>query len=603
MPDRFLSRLRTLLPVALVASCAPLASAGDATTASPPATTTIANSSAHETPVAGASTPGDDWMRLRIQPYVLGRKSVTTAEVLEQLNALFTASDIEGKGISDATYDLAKQIARSQSRARTISEILSRDLDNNGTVTRAELEVFFSGPAHQPMRAQSGQVAPTPEQARQIRDKLVSVALQPDKNGDGIITFDEMRAFADAQIKDNDPGRFIALQQIPLSLDTDGDGTVSRAEFEASAIRVLAEISRNGDGNITEDDIAANRERFDAANKAEQARESDRRNAASFADKIARCKLPAPPEGAKLMLLGVDSGAALSNVSIGGDNGLPVSAIHVKVEDGEQPLYVVAVSRTPTLWYLTGATSRVAMFVASDAGGAMGAFQVKATPHTGVSGLDPAHVNITKTSDCLSAFTDSHNATAKRTESELKALLGRSTDNVVGTMKVARIAVPSGILATDSRFPISRILPTTGAGAQMWRRFTQLFPAGVADLEPSTVVAAFPVQRYAQLPQEAGLAELLDDKAIEITAWSRAVVLGNVTIITGREVRGTGPESENRLPSELRIVRKMHFPPMVNLAGNMKFKLATGVPAPEGDARGLCVMSEETGQPLSGNCR
>lgn len=72
------------------------------------------------------------------------------------------------------------------------------------------------------------QMAQTPPETRADVETRVKERLgKMDTNKDGTVSQDEMRAFADARLKENADERFAAM-------DTNKDGSISRAEFDAA---------------------------------------------------------------------------------------------------------------------------------------------------------------------------------------------------------------------------------------------------------------------------------------------------------------------------------------------------------------------------------
>ncbi|MEP7004494.1 MAG: hypothetical protein ABI810_00825 [Sphingomonas bacterium] len=100
-----------------------------------------------------------------------------------------------------------------------------------------------------------------------------------DKNGDGFITADEMSGRS---------GR--GLGGGLMSADTDQDGKISRAEFMAQSTERFAKLDTNGDGKISGDEMKAMMERM-----REGGRMGGRRGAGGEA---AGAMMPPPPPGA-----------------------------------------------------------------------------------------------------------------------------------------------------------------------------------------------------------------------------------------------------------------------------------------------------------------
>ena len=87
------------------------------------------------------------------------------------------------------------------------------------------------------------------------------------------------------------------------------------------------------------------------------------------------------------------------------------------------------------------------------------------------------------------------------------------------------------------------------------------------EIDPRTVVASQPVERYDVMPEEAGLIRLEQDGAI----------------------------TRNSL-DEFFVHKKIRFP--AGLYGMLRFRIQKGTPMPEGDPGRSCVIVEETGMTL-----
>jgi hypothetical protein len=152
------------------------------------------------------------------------------------------------------------------------------------------------------------------------------------------------------------------------------------------------------------------------------------------------------------------------------------------------------------------------------------------------------------------------------------------------------------MFSPDSRFPITRMLPKAGPGAVLWREAQRELPAGVADIDSDTVVARLAISPYEVLPSYAGLAQLLDDGALEVLNSRRVRRFGNLTVIGEANVQGLQAPEEYALPSDFRIVKKTRLPPA--LQPGFRFVLAKGVPMPDGSVGGSAIVPEETAEDL-----
>jgi hypothetical protein len=151
----------------------------------------------------------------------------------------------------------------------------------------------------------------------------------------------------------------------------------------------------------------------------------------------------------------------------------------------------------------------------------------------------------------------------------LAKALGRPADVVAAKSEVEGVSLPS-----RTTFRQGRERPATPPGfdEEMWEKALRYSPDGIVMIDPQTVVSPNPVEPYVVLPQQAGLAQLIGE--------------GSLVPIPGA--------------NDLRIVKPLkRFPAGLNGAHSVRFLLGKGVPLPPGDPGHSCVVSEETGRPLT----
>ncbi|MBB5014678.1 EF-hand domain-containing protein [Rehaibacterium terrae] len=86
----------------------------------------------------------------------------------------------------------------------------------------------------------------------ELEERLAARSAEIDADGDGYISFEELRAWREAQREQRMRERFARL-------DTDGDGRVSVAEFEARHRERVARMDADGDGIVTREEFRAYR--------------------------------------------------------------------------------------------------------------------------------------------------------------------------------------------------------------------------------------------------------------------------------------------------------------------------------------------------------
>lgn len=109
--------------------------------------------------------------------------------------------------------------------------------------------LFVAGAAH----AQGERAKPRPDLPMSVADmeqRMAERSARIDANGDGYITFEELRAWREAQREQRMRERFARL-------DADGDGRVSVAEFEARHRERIARMDADGDGVVSAEEFRA----------------------------------------------------------------------------------------------------------------------------------------------------------------------------------------------------------------------------------------------------------------------------------------------------------------------------------------------------------
>lgn len=206
------------------------------------------------------------------------------------------------------------------------------------------------------------------------------------------------------------------------------------------------------------------------------------------------CDLPAPDEGATTILLGAYEGAALSSVSVAGQDER-TSTIGVFVEAGDTHLHLVVAAYDPVIWNITGAVSRVSHFATIGRGAA-----------AGVVGISEDKVSFHDSAACAPYFYETGSA-QKRAEVITAIAMGRVSDILAGHYNPAAFSIPGGaVIEADDVTPVG-IEPGWDEGlVQDLHRFS---PAGIVAFEPADVVSKAPAEAYDVLPQQAGLAQLV----------------------------------------------------------------------------------------------
>ncbi len=187
---------------------------------------------------------------------------ITREQHGQRTAAMFARLDVNGDGVIDAQDRAARKAARFD----------RLDADGNGEVTLAEMQA-----AHAQRRTRGGQ----PDAERQARgaERLQAQFARLDTDGSGGISRAEMdaakgtraqnrSASADGEARAGKRGKRgggMAMHGMLRQADTDGDGAISRAEFEAAAAQRFARMDTDGDGTVSTEERAASREAMRAA--------------------------------------------------------------------------------------------------------------------------------------------------------------------------------------------------------------------------------------------------------------------------------------------------------------------------------------------------
>ena len=503
------------------------------------------------------------------------------------------------RGVTEAGIDNLRRSMMAQRRAQAIAQIAGYDLDGDGSITTEEITAVMEPRARQVISTNGVQLQPTPEQIRLQLNKLVAEALKPDTDRDGIISPAELQKEAQSLAEQTSVGWQQSTRQriLPMILDANGDGAVSLAEYEAAVRAQFKAIDQDGDGRISAAEFGNFGKRLSEANQgAMRAREAEARRIQLEAS-VKGCEVVKAPAGVRLILLGARYGQALSNTWVGSEDRATYVTT-VEVASGPEPLYLALTSHTAMIWDIVGAVERIDGMIAhsetaetedpksSQRVAAMGGVRARpsSAPFVGVMGVPREKVRFTAHSGCLTPPLED---TMKNGSAQDNAVLlfGRAADELGGEQAAGTFRVPAARHFSNRRVRNAISLPKDGAGSTLWAEVEERYPAGIAQIQPASVVSAHPVKRYAVLPTRAGLAEHVDSGAIVITGLSRGIRIND------------GDFKPFTSPNKFRIMEKIRMPADV---GDGEFSLMRGTPTPDGDLSNVCIISEVDKKPING---
>ncbi|MBR1254888.1 hypothetical protein JQ634_14395 [Bradyrhizobium sp. AUGA SZCCT0240] len=513
------------------------------------------------------------------------RVDATWDQVRSHMLPSFYASNPGDRGVTAEGIDNLRKISVAQRRTQAITQILVYDLDGNGNVTKEEVITAMEPRARHMISANGVQLEPSPQQIRLQLEKLVSDALKPDADSNGVITAAEIEREAQRQAEQANNGwqQSVSPQFVPMTLDTNRDGAVSLAEYEAAVREQFDVVDQDRDGRISAGETTSFGKLLSEARQATQrAREAQARTLKLEAA-TKECQIPASPPGIKMVFLGAHQGKALSNAWIGTQNRVTYVTT-VEIAQGSEPIYLVLASERAMIWDIVGA-ERIAGVVAH-AEAVVGTANANGDrkPLVGIMGVPRERIRFTAHPGCLVTPTD---ATMKDGSAQQSAalLLGRAPDEIGGEHSAGSFRIPAARHFGDRPVRNSIQLPKEGFGELLWREVREVYPAGLAQIDMDSVISAHPVKRYSVLPDRAGLAELVDAGALAIIGTSR-----------GFRING-GDVKPFTVPDRFRISGKLRLP--AGAAGT--FILPRRTPPPEGDLNEACVLSEEDMKPISGS--
>lgn len=512
------------------------------------------------------------------------RPDATWEQVRSQMLYTYYQSNPDERGVSAQGIDNLRRITVARLRSQVIAQILSYDLDRDGNVTKDEIITAIQPRVRQLIHANGVHLEPTPQQVRLQLDKLVSDALKPDADGDGVITAAEIQQEAQKQAYQADLGwQQGATLFVPMTLDADGDGIVSPAEYQAEVRRQFDAIDQDRDGLVSAGEHADFHKRFSAAQETLRRARAAEVRTLQFRAAVAGCNVPPAPAGVRLVLLGAYQGKALSNAWIGTQDSV-TSVTTIEIAPGREPLYLALASYDAMIWDIVGATERIVGIVAHAETAADPAGPQRDKPLVGIIGVPRGLIRFTAHAECLVPATEEtiEDGSAR----EIAALLlGRAADEIAGAYNAGTFRVPAARHFPDRLVRNAIQLPKKGPGDMLWREVDEEYGAGIAQIDVESVISAHPVKRYTVLPVRAGLAELVDAGALTIAGVSR-----------GFRIDGDDPKPFTT-PDVFRIVEKVRLP----ARASGRFILPRDMAMPEGELSRICLLTETDMKPVKGS--
>jgi hypothetical protein len=292
---------------------------------------------------------------------------------------------------------------------------------------------------------------------------------------------------------------------------------------------------------------------------------------------------PGPPD--RIIYIEIQSGGALSNITVGGmEMENATSATRLVIPAGEQAmLYLVLKSTEPVIWEMTGNTSRISRIVVAGPT-RMSTGKVAA----GVTGVAADRVSILPGQKCISNMPRIFKA--RSPAESTKQILGRNADIFKTAHSPLLIHVSSGGVSTENPPSTPSIrLPPQGVDTRIWERFIKAAPGGIENLRGITVISDSNAEPYPVMPGWAGLIQLvLEGKLVP-----------SFIEMPGHTTHFADGRTEPRTELVFKLVKPADWFPAGLKGGHaVAVVLGPGISLPKGDFGHCCVISEETHEAL-----
>lgn len=497
--------------------------------------------------------------------------NATLEKYLESLRNDFFMVDADSDGqITQRDVELHTLMEGIQVRTQALNTVMRYDLDSDGFVTEEEIRRGMS----YDLRVQLGiaafnklnkqQLAASDFAAKQI-DNMVRTILALDSDKDGKVSVAEAAKLNATGRGQN--GSAARARQF-VAFDGGSRGALSLSEFQAAGEALFRQLDADKDGAISQQELADYRTR---------------------AERVG-CEMPRASEKAKVVLLSSYQTDALSSVTLGSQDNV-VHAGRVVVEPGNEPLYIVIASYSPTVWQFSGAVERIERLVMTSSRTGPNSGDVNQRSLVGATGIAQERISFFNKSNCLTYFHEMPTSASLQTVAAVRNGTGKAPETVAAKYSVSSFKVPSGASETlrEQGTGAGIIEKTQGAlklvgnasnvivQAGPSRTKDEMYrfsPGGVIEIDPKTVVGSQPAANYEVLPQQAGLVQLLALGALKQNSVGEYIVRD-----------------------------KIRFPAGLAGAHSVTFLIMKGTPYPDGDPGHSCVIVEEGGEKKGPGCR
>lgn len=421
-------------------------------------------------------------------------------------------------------------------------------MNGDGIVERDEAAEVF--------RAKSLALTGLLDRDAHVRAQIADIMIQ-DRNNDLRIDLPEMIVASglrsDGLRIPHDRHNIVRLL---IALEPSGDGRLTRAETEQIVRQAFATVDTDGNGLIADTEMSDFQKRTTAERKAQDEQQ--------LAAQMTRdCVWPGLPAGATVSAVTAFEGGSLSSVTLAGQD-VSTGFVHVTIEEGSGPLYVLVGASRPVIWAFRGAVHRVQSVALASPPRGSGA---------GVAGIDRDRVVVLPRGDCFARHSrEEPSSAADQAMNTMLMAAGAGSVSLHSAYDIHNVDLPRGLISgAPSRPPA---MPA-GTPETLWSAFIRFSPGGIEDVDTGRVIGAAQAERYDVRPQEAGLIQLTAEGVLSL---------------------------EGEYPLSFRVLKPMRrFPAGLNGAHGVNYTQPESFPLPAGDIGHSCLFAEGSTRILAGD--
>lgn len=449
-----------------------------------------------------------------------------------------------------------------RARHAQASRTLEYDINFDGVVTKDEALQSLSD--RKEYNTELSRL--TPEQRLRIDQaniKQVEKVMLLDTNHDGQLTIDEMYTLStDTSSQQN---RAKDHLENLLMLAQDPAKGINVAELKTYAEQAFDTVDSNSDGNLSRDELS--RLKPPPETRASRGGLDQASFGGSVHPNIRMSEFPRPTATSDVVVINAYEGETTSNITIAGQE-TETRIIPITISKGEQKLFVIVSSLSPTIWQIKGDTSRVERFIVI--GPALSALnsgkQDRRNPvNAGVVGLPRDIVHFIHSRDHnLQGLWKADQASSQSTHATIQQMIGKEPTSTLTNYGLLSVGIQGAQAKAGQVTAGKSPPPPPGFHERTWQTHLKFTPGGIITIDASDVVSQAPAAAYEVLPNWAGIAKLVKDGAIE------------------------------RSPSGFRIVKDIpYYPSGMYGALSADFIIAKGVSVPEGDRGHSRIVCED----------